>query len=185
MPLTEQDQIVQIGAAAHNPGHHMMRLEMPGLMAAGIAAHRVPNHQRTALRLADQTPRAAQGQRLAMFVDKGTEQPIVAGKLLGGGRLNRTDTFNVTHRLRRLSRSRSNVRRSRGNVRRICGQVFRGHACTTTRVRSSPDRSSGPVPRKPRATSNSASVLLYVPTPGADACSASPHGSGFGGGGPN
>ena len=34
MPLTEQDQIMQVRAAAQDPRNHMVGFEMPGLMAA-------------------------------------------------------------------------------------------------------------------------------------------------------
>jgi hypothetical protein len=56
--------------------------------------------------------------RDAMFVDEGTEQPIVTGQPLRSSSLNRTDPVKVTHRLGRL-------RCSRGNVVRISGEVLR------------------------------------------------------------
>jgi hypothetical protein len=37
MPPTEQDQILEVGAAALNPWDHVMSIQMPGLVAAWIA----------------------------------------------------------------------------------------------------------------------------------------------------
>ena len=140
----------------------MMRLQMPSLMTARITTHPVPNQQRPALRLTDQPPGAAQRQHLAVLVNDGTQQRAVTGMLLRGRRLNRTHPVNVTHRLG--WRSRGNVSVSRSSAGTFLAK-FSADTCTTTRVRSSPERSSGAVLRKPRATSNSASALLYTPTP--------------------
>ena len=147
---------------------------MSGGMAAGISAHRVLDQQRSALCLTHQTSGAAQRQNLAVLVDDGAEHRAVARMLLGGSGLNRANPCDVAHRLGGLSRSCGNVpdaiRVGRGLVslgvrcpRRSSGNVssqLRRDTCTTTSVRSSPERSSGAVLRKPRATSNRASALL-------------------------
>jgi len=59
MPLTQQNQIVEVGAAAQDPRHHMMSLQVSSLLAARIAAHLVPDQQRPALCLTQQSSGAA------------------------------------------------------------------------------------------------------------------------------
>jgi hypothetical protein len=42
VPLTQQDQIRQVGAAAQDPRHQVVGFQVPGLMAARILTHAVP-----------------------------------------------------------------------------------------------------------------------------------------------
>jgi hypothetical protein len=51
MPLTQQHQILEVGAAAQNPGEHMVGFQMPGLVAAGVRhiPSRISNARRNAL----------------------------------------------------------------------------------------------------------------------------------------
>jgi hypothetical protein len=84
MPLAQQDQIIEVGSAAQNPRHHMMSLQMPSLMAAGILAHLVPDYECSALRLTDQPSAATQSQHRAVLVDDGAEHRVVAGMSLRG-----------------------------------------------------------------------------------------------------
>ena len=51
----------------------MMGFEMSGGMAARIAAHLVANHQRSALRLRDQTPATAEREHFVVFVNDGAQ----------------------------------------------------------------------------------------------------------------
>jgi hypothetical protein len=95
MPLTKQDQILQVRATAKDPRDHMMGFQMSGLVAAGVLTHPIADEQRPALRLADQSTSPAQGQHLAVLVDKGAEQRVVAGQFLRSSRLDRTRTTNV------------------------------------------------------------------------------------------
>ena len=152
MPLAQQDQIVEIGTGTGNPWDHVMGLQVPGLMTARVLAHRVPDHQCPALRLADQTAGTAQGKHVSVFVDNRAQQRAVTGMSLCRSGLDRADAINVAGRLSRLGGADVPAGTSR--------RRFSADTCTTTRVRSSPERSSGAVWRKPRATSHSASALL-------------------------
>ena len=173
---------------------------MSGGMAAWISAHRVPDQQRSALCLTHQTSGAAQRQNLAVLIDDRAEQCAVARMLLGRSGLNRTNSCDVAHRLGGPSRSCGNVpdaihvgrglvslgglrcpRRSSGNVSSKCP----ADTCTTTSVRSSPERSSGAVLRSRTPHPIRRRHCCSGPTPGAGSSQASPQGSGLGGGGPN
>jgi hypothetical protein len=98
MPPTEQDQILEVGAAALNPWNHVMGIQMPGLVAPGIAAHLVPDHQGSAQWLAHQATGAAQRQYLAMLIDQRAQHRVVAGQPLRGRWFDRPDPVNVTDR---------------------------------------------------------------------------------------
>jgi hypothetical protein len=72
VPLAEQDQIVEVGAATGTPGHPVVSLQMPDGVAAGVLTHPVADHQRPALRCADQPPSPAQREHLAVPIDDRT-----------------------------------------------------------------------------------------------------------------
>jgi hypothetical protein len=138
MPLAQQDQIIQVGTATHNPRHDMMNLQVPGLMAAGISAHLVSDHQCSALRLTHQTSGAAQRQNLAVLVDDRAEQRTVTGMPWRGSGFNRTDSSYVTHC--------SGWRRSRG----IVSGGFRNGFCCPSWSALRPTHSNQARPSKPR-----------------------------------
>jgi hypothetical protein len=98
----------------------MMGFEMPGLVAARIAAHLIADHQGAALRFTDQTTGAADRHHLAVLVDDRAQQRTVAGELLGGGGLDRAGPVNVAHRL-------TGLYRSHGNLWNLSGEVLRRH----------------------------------------------------------
>ena len=112
MPLAQQDQIIQIGDAAISPGHTMVGLQMPGLVAAGKPAHRVADHQRPPQRPGHQPPGAAERQHLAMLSHDRTQHVAVADKPAGRLRLDWPHPVNVAGRInppRPSKRSRRNA----------------------------------------------------------------------------
>ena len=79
VPLTQQDQIIEIGPAAEDPRNHMVGCQVSGLVAARIAAHAISDHQGAALRLGDQPSCSAHRQHLAVRIDHRAQQRSVAG----------------------------------------------------------------------------------------------------------
>ena len=62
----------------------MVGFEVSGLVASGVLADAVPDHQGAALSAADEPAGAAEGEGFAVG-DDGGEQGVVAGEALGGG----------------------------------------------------------------------------------------------------
>ena len=130
---------------------------MPGLMTARIAAHLVPDQQRSALRLTHQPSSAAQGQHLAVLVNDGAQQRAVAGMPLRRAGLNRPDTF-YGHTALALSVPAGTFPSATALLRRSASQLLGRHLHHYQgAVRTGPILRSRL--KKPRATSNNASAL--------------------------
>ena len=141
--LAEQDQVVQVGGAAGGPVDEVVGFQVVGLVAAGELAHPVvADHQGAAEGAGDEAAGAAEGEDSAVAVEDGAEEGVVAGELAGGGGFDAADALEVAGRIRGACSGR-------------CSDVPAGTfpvlvswsawTWTTTRVRSSPERSSGAV----------------------------------------
>jgi len=82
--LAEQDQILQVRRPAGRPGLDVVGFQMAGLVAAGVLAGAVSDHQGAALGAADEAAGAAEGEGFTVGDDRG-EEWVVAGEALGGG----------------------------------------------------------------------------------------------------